>query len=421
MKRIIAFVMAMIISIFIMINNCYRAFAAAVPVTILAPLIEACVELIVGSGTVSQSQINQMSTTDIFDTTKSSLPNIDLNADAKLKADFMKKFNEFICTNTANQFINLADFIIDHVYDLPTNKPILNGYGAVIVHTSSISNYPDSSSYRAYTYCDYLTVETVRFTNGRVAYRYRAVGDNCYSIMTDGKTTSTYMYSFTDYFDSTTDDLSIYGDLRALDDTDTSTIVTPAAEVPEKIGTVDVDGTTYDVTGDGTVTIGDDTYTINDDGSITIDGVPYYPDYDLNPYPDTAIDDLLTDILDNIQVIEEDGTEDLVDEAEVDVPIDIANSELSSLTLPKSIATVFPFCIPWDFYNGIKLFSQTPKAPRFEVPFEIPQFGLFPGFKKIIVLDFSDYDSAFSVVRWVTFSLFMFGLCFITFKIVKGA
>ena len=84
-------------------------------------------------------------------------------------------------------------------------------------------------------------------------------------------------------------------------------------------------------------------------------------------------------------------------------------------------ANIFPFCIPWDFVRGVKLLSASPVAPRFTIPFEIPEFGSFKGYKTEIVLNFSDYEKYFKPVRWFTTTFFLISLGFITFKIVKGA
>lgn len=106
-----------------------------------------------------------------------------------------------------------------------------NGYGAVMQYTAYISNHPDSSSYRAYTYCEYITVERIVDNSGNLIYRYRFFGDDIYSIMTDGVSTSTYVSVYNDYVSRPTDDVVVYGDVRNYDDD------TPAddliSEIPE--------------------------------------------------------------------------------------------------------------------------------------------------------------------------------------------
>lgn len=414
MKKIFAFLIALLIAINILSFNSIKANAVALPASVLSYLIEACYTLIVGSGTVSQSEFDSMNTSEVFDTTSSfisenqvfpwSFPDLGTN------------INKFLIENNnlQQQILRGFDFglwVLDHTDFVTTSDDsILDGYGALCIELVG-----SSSIYERHYYCDYIVLSDSRFTVDGSSWKQP-------SFQKDGSLWSTSTYFGSQTFDIRSDyTYKFYGDVRYVDGSSASDKITDLPEIMPSIGTVDVDGTTYDVAGDGTVSIGDTTYTINDDGTITINGDTYYPTYDVTPYDDTAIIDLLGQILNQIQVKEDDKAADIIDTADISVPIEIANSELSSLTLPKTIATVFPFCIPRDFYNGIKLLSQQPKAPRFEVPFEIPEFGLFPGYKKMIVLDFSEYESAFYVVRWVTFALFMFGLCFLTFKIVKGA
>lgn len=76
MKKIIAFLMALMMTVSVMFNA-YKASAVAVPVSLLTYLIQACSEILVGSGTVTQSQFNDMSTSDKLSATQSVLPSID--------------------------------------------------------------------------------------------------------------------------------------------------------------------------------------------------------------------------------------------------------------------------------------------------------------------------------------------------------
>lgn len=439
MKKIIALLLALMVSTTVIANS-FKANAIAAPVSLLTYLIQACTEMLVGSGVYTQSQVNDMSTSDIFSNTKSVLPSIDWEKNAQMKVNTINNINKFLSDAVKNHNkINaspsipsadllsqattkvLVDFINGHVADLPTVNPELKGYGAmgvVKIYRKSDNTLDNTAVY----FGDYGIIEKEAFANiyGDKIIRQYIVGPNQTEKEYSGSITLGGAFGEDNYI---LPKVKFVGDWRYPDGTPATDMLTFVDEVPESIGTVDIDGTTYDVNGDGTVTIGDETIPINDDGSVTVDDKPYYPDYDISPYPGTSIGDLITTIINNIDVIDDTktDTDDLIEDAEVDVPQEIADSKLSSLTMPKSIATVFPFCIPWDFYHGIKLLSAEPEAPRFEVPFEIPQYKSFPGFKKMIVVDFSKYSSAFAVVRWIFFSLFMFGLCFITFKIVKGA
>ena len=428
MKKIIAFVMALMMTVSVMFNA-YKASAVAVPAGYLAYLIEAVTEMLVGSGTCTQAQINDMNTSELFETAKCAAPSIDWSKNVKMKANVIENLNNFIndirlsALNKSGLMDKIVDWIYDNADSLPTVNPELKGYGAmsiVQIYRKSDNVLSSTSVY----FGSYGIIEKGVYANiygDKIIRQYtdnladKAMVEKKYSgvFTLGGAFGDDYIYSH----------VKFVGDWRYPDGTTATDMLTFAQEVPEAIGTVDIDGSIYDVNGDGTVTIGDNTIPINDDGSVTVDGNPYYPDYDISPYPGTSIGDLITTIINNIDVIDDTktDTDDLIEDAEVEVPQEIADSKLSSLTMPKTIATVFPFCIPWDFYHGIKLLSAEPEAPRFEVPFEIPQYNSFPGFKKMIVVDFSKYSSAVAVVRWTMFMIFMFGLCFLTFKIVKGA
>ena len=442
-----------------MINNGIKANAVIAAPMFLTFIIEACESLLVGSGIVAQNQFNTMSTTDVFDTTSSVITNtpeliypdpifeaskslakfINSSPESNLAAQILRSITVKKGGGSSNNNNNKPDSIggallsfgflewvknhTDNLEEVTVGEGFdMKGYGAVYVFTHLEAN--GSIYYRIY-YMDYgLIISDTQhkfFTNDNS----KIPTETYYSYNTnDIRYSSVDSPYFTSIFGLSDVNLYLYGDWRYEDSTpaDDKTTSSESETKPADIGEVEVDGQSYPVAGDGTVAIGDNTYPINEDGSVTIDGKKYYPEFDLSPYDDTAIIDLLNQILQQIQVTDDGNpAKEVIDNAVVEVPLDIANSELASLEMPKSIATVFPFCIPWDFYNGLQLLAQKPKAPRFEVPFEIPQFGLFPGYKSVIVLDFADYEDTFAVVRWVTFTLFMFVLCFITFKIVKGA
>lgn len=192
------------------------------------------------------------------------------------------------------------------------------------------------------------------------------------------------------------------------------------------------------IAADGSITLPDGTKVYpNADGTYTIDNSVYSPTYNISNYDDSALLGLLQQLLDKIDSLEgqleyekeketdkelEDKQQDALDE--LDEATDAATDAdvLSKYTYSSmKWANIFPFCIPWDFVRGVKLLSASPVAPKFTIPFEIPEFGSFGGYKSEIVLDFSDYETYFKPVRWFTTTFFLISLGFITFKIVKGA
>lgn len=104
-----------------------------------------------------------------------------------------------------------------------------------------------------------------------------------------------------------------------------------------------------------------------------------------------------------------------------DVPIE---GDFSSLKLPKTISTVFPFCLPFDFYNGIRLFSAQPVTPRFEIPVKIPNPTILGGgyvCDEVIVIDLAKFEKIGRLSRVLTTCAFLFFLIQLSTKIVKGA
>lgn len=188
------------------------------------------------------------------------------------------------------------------------------------------------------------------------------------------------------------------------------------------IGTVTIDGQPYNLNPDGSVTIDGTTYYPNSDGTLTVNDHTYTPYIDFSAYNDTALLDLLRLILRLLEELdypldwEKDNTYDGT------TSLDVAyTGTLSEFIYSGPWTTVFPFCLPWDLYRGIKLLSSAPEAPKFVIPFNIPAFGLFKGYSSEIVLDFTTYYKYFYVSRWFTTVIFVASLIFITFKIVKGA
>ena len=207
-------------------------------------------------------------------------------------------------------------------------------------------------------------------------------------------------------------------------------VVNSIAPGDGSIGSVDE----YPIAADGSITLPDGTViTPNADGTYTINGNVYSPSYNLGAYNDSALLGLLSQILQKINDLE--SKLEFEQEGDITTDEDLAKSQEEALNQVNSAegvlssytyaspkwTTIFPFCIPWDFVRGVKLISSAPVAPKFSIPFEIPSFGQFPGYKTEIVLDFSEYEKYFQPVRWFTTIFFLIGLGFITFKIVKGA
>lgn len=198
--------------------------------------------------------------------------------------------------------------------------------------------------------------------------------------------------------------IQIYGDWRYDEDTPAETDDEAVPVIGEVAGT--------QVTPD----------MLNPDGTVTIDGTTYSPiDFiDWDKFKDNAIIDLLNDILSKIDtapiVSEQDKPLVDVDEIEVSVP-----EELSDYAAPIGISNVFPFCIPWDIVRGFQILNRPSVTPKLEIPFNIPEFGLFDGVEETITIDFTEYDKYVQIFRWFQILGFSFLLCKLSLTRVKGA
>jgi len=94
---------------------------------------------------------------------------------------------------------------------------------------------------------------------------------------------------------------------------------------------------------------------------------------------------------------------------------------LSEFMLNSAITKVFPFCLPFDFVRGVKLFNASPQTPVFTYSIKIPGVGSFGGTEIKITMDFSKFETLAAISRWVSTVGFALSLIFISTKIVKGA
>ena len=396
--------------------------------SLLTYLIQACQYIIVGSGAVSKSQFDKMNTSEIFETTKAVAPNVDFSSLPKDPRTALELFLMQNLPKTMAPLYSLEDFafrkfIMDEKFNIPTVNPELKGYGAmgvVQIYRKSDNTLDNTAVY----FGDYGIIEKGSFANiyGDKIIRQYIVGTNQTEKEYSGVCTLGGAFGEDNYI---LPKVKFIGDWRYPDGTTATDMLTFVQEVPASIGTVDVDGTSYDVNGDGTVTIGDNTIPINDDGSVTINGDNYYPNYDLTNYPDTSIVNIINQIIDAIggeivdDTTEEDEiTDDILDNVEAPA---LGVDALDSMILPKTIFTVFPFCLPRDFVRGMQLFSAKPETPHFECEIKVPAFLNIPAQTWNIVIDLERFEMLARITRWLSFISFSFLLIQLSASIVKGA
>lgn len=76
----------------------------------------------------------------------------------------------------------------------------------------------------------------------------------------------------------------------------------------------------------------------------------------------------------------------------------------------------FPFCIPWDIYEGVSSLKANTKVPKWRIPFEIKRFGI----KESVTIDLSEYETLRIICNWFLRILFVLGLVMISRDIIKG-
>jgi Periplasmic protein TonB, links inner and outer membranes len=76
----------------------------------------------------------------------------------------------------------------------------------------------------------------------------------------------------------------------------------------------------------------------------------------------------------------------------------------------------FPFCIPWDIYEGVSALKANTKVPKWRIPFEIKRFGIKEG----VTIDLSEYKTLRTICNWFLRILFVLGLVMISRNIIKG-
>lgn len=101
-----------------------------------------------------------------------------------------------------------------------------------------------------------------------------------------------------------------------------------------------------------------------------------------------------------------------------------ADSDVDSAGMKDSLSdyktdgltSLFPFCIPFDLINCIKLMSATGEAPCWEFPFQVPVLGL----EDTIKIDLAKWDSVAAVCRSLETLLFIGLLISKTRTLIRG-
>lgn len=137
--------------------------------------------------------------------------------------------------------------------------------------------------------------------------------------------------------------------------------------------------------------------------------------------PDTAVEEMVGDTPADVKAQDNTGaivdTVTLAETGVTDYPGDKTTEDETKTSMRFLLFTKFPFCIPWDLYNAMKLIAATPEAPHWE--FDLLS-GLGAGWvgKMIIDVDMSKYETVGTVIRWTETISFCFMLIIGTKKMI---
>jgi hypothetical protein len=104
---------------------------------------------------------------------------------------------------------------------------------------------------------------------------------------------------------------------------------------------------------------------------------------------------------------------------EPDTPIDPINSDSWENINLKDMTTLFPFCIPFDILEGLKLLKAEPKNPIWEIPIKI-DYANTTLIDYTLVIDLTSYDfnRIWNVLRTTEVLCFCIGLGLVTKKFI---
>lgn len=348
-KKVIAAVTAAIIVIRILTFSAFSFVAAPA-----AYSIELFIEAVLTAMGVSQSEIEVLS---YPEKEKMILDSLSYNGGSVSSSDLLyllsgqaqldkyKDFMDFYNSSVARVSVDVLNKMIrdwwrDNFVNLDSAGSVLVGKPSIDLMGNGAMAFIRNTSWglvHVY-YCDYIEVRGGYFyIYNQHAYILKVGDDIIYHERPGSSSSQVLEYYY------------LYGDVRFEDGTKA-----PSEEI--EIAPPDED-TVIGVLPDGTeVTIGD---VIGTDG--TIDGVPVIPDWDI--FDDSAIIELIKELIDALdrehsRVDSSDLADTVVDSVTETIGDSAIELEgLEGLLLPSSIVHVFPFCLPFDFVQGMYLFE----------------------------------------------------------------
>lgn len=92
------------------------------------------------------------------------------------------------------------------------------------------------------------------------------------------------------------------------------------------------------------------------------------------------------------------------------------NPDIDKGSFVRDLRTLFPFCIPFDLIDCIRLFNAEPVTPKIEVPMHFA----FVNVDYTWEIDLKDFDGVATVCRSMFLILFIVGLVLITRTLIRG-
>lgn len=308
-------------------------------------------------------------------------------------------------TGAVSDFIQSAQ---SHVKQVADGSVDMGGYGAVL--------YMPNVNGKEYEMI-YMSYGEFYYVGEQLYYRTHDAAKRTVKSFGGSPLTSDYNQ---DVFNTYNTAYTYYGDWRYADGTKADDYATAVGTKPASIGEVtDADGNTYPVNADGTVTVNGVDIPINDDGTVTINDDTYNVTYNLSNYDDTAVIDLLQRILAKINQAQFIDETPAIDTGEIAVPV--AADGFENMTLSAAISQVFPFCIPFDFVRGLKIFKANAVTPVFEFDVTVPPFLNVPEQHWYYKVDLSDWEPLAKITRWCSVIAFGFVLVHLSKSLVMGA
>lgn len=91
------------------------------------------------------------------------------------------------------------------------------------------------------------------------------------------------------------------------------------------------------------------------------------------------------------------------------------DTDIPDLSIPQIITTKFPFSIPWDLYNSVRILVAPAAAPKWVLPLRFDKLGV----NTSITIDMAQFDGLAALSRWGLSLLFIISLIILSSKLVK--